>query len=202
MRVYTTRKVTHSALVYVHPLRKFSILRTSSNIISCTIHRNKSSVTSHLFIHLIDVGGDCAGLCLVDQVEAAYDMLLMQSLTKRRAGKVVSSDIRYADVKPVKPAGTSTMPQWLQTSMKSAPLSLDSPSTGDLGIQAGVYAALMVLTSANGTASSVGAYSGADVPCSWTGFSYQLWSLLAFMTKRMLNLFVVPECVEVLLTVE
>ncbi|KAL9684855.1 hypothetical protein QQ045_022297 [Rhodiola kirilowii] len=124
-------------------------------------------------------------LCLVDQVEAAYDMLLMQSLTQRRAGNV-SSGIRYADVKPVKPAGTSTMPQWLQTSMKSAPLSLDSPSTGDLGIQAGVYGALIVLTSANGTASSVGAYSGADVPGLVLATSFG--ASLYFMTKKNVKL--------------
>ncbi|KAH1231241.1 hypothetical protein GmHk_10G030512 [Glycine max] len=35
----------------------------------------------------------------IAQVEAAYDMLLMQSLTQRRAGKVVNSSVRYADVK-------------------------------------------------------------------------------------------------------
>ncbi|CAM8976050.1 unnamed protein product [Rhodiola kirilowii] len=122
----------------------------------------------------------------IAQVEAAYDMLLMQSLTQRRAGKVVSSGIRYADVKPVKPAGTSTMPQWLQTSMKSAPVSLDSPSTGDLGIQAGVYGALMVLTYANGTASSVGAYSGADVPGLILATSFG--ASLYFMTKKNVKL--------------
>ncbi|KAL6660246.1 hypothetical protein ACP70R_002368 [Stipagrostis hirtigluma subsp. patula] len=37
----------------------------------------------------------------VAQVEAAYDMLLMQSLSQRRAGKVVDNSIRYADVKPI-----------------------------------------------------------------------------------------------------
>ncbi|GAU11097.1 hypothetical protein TSUD_197210 [Trifolium subterraneum] len=35
------------------------------------------------------------------EVEATYDMLLMQRLTQRRAGKVVNSSVRYADVKRV-----------------------------------------------------------------------------------------------------
>ncbi|KAL6517461.1 hypothetical protein OROMI_033162 [Orobanche minor] len=38
----------------------------------------------------------------ISQVEAAYDMLLMQSLAQGRAGKAVNSSVRYADVKPVK----------------------------------------------------------------------------------------------------
>ncbi|RVW38564.1 hypothetical protein CK203_075615 [Vitis vinifera] len=60
-------------------------------------------------------------------VEAAYDMLLMQSLTQRRAGKVVNSGIRYADVKPVNASGLGSMPQWLQTTVKSSPVSVETP---------------------------------------------------------------------------
>ncbi|MTV28704.1 hypothetical protein FTX61_25495, partial [Nitriliruptoraceae bacterium ZYF776] len=47
----------------------------------------------------------------IAQVEAAYDMLLMQSLSQRRAGKVVNSNIRYADVKPVNTSQMGSMPQ-------------------------------------------------------------------------------------------
>ncbi|CAH1414361.1 unnamed protein product [Lactuca virosa] len=50
----------------------------------------------------------------IAQVEAAYDMLLMQSLSQRRAGKVVNSSIRYADVKPVNTPQMGSMPQWVQ----------------------------------------------------------------------------------------
>lgn len=100
----------------------------------------------------------------VFQVEAAYDMLLMQRLSQRRAGKVASSNIRYADVKPIS-TGTGVMPEWLQKTLKNIPLSVESPSTRNLGIQAGVYGALMVFTFVSGsTPTSSGPYTGADVP--------------------------------------
>ncbi|KAK6946466.1 Protein CHAPERONE-LIKE PROTEIN OF POR1-like [Dillenia turbinata] len=123
----------------------------------------------------------------VAQVEAAYDMLLMQSLTQRRAGKVASSTIRYADVKPVSPPGIGSMPQWLQATVKKSSVSVETPTTGDFGIQAGVYGALMVLTYANGSsASSAGLYTGADVPglILASGFGASLY----FMTKRSVKL--------------
>lgn len=92
-------------------------------------------------------------------------MLLMRSLTQRRAGKVANSGIRYADVKSVSGPGLGSLPQWLQTTMKNTPISLETPSAGDFGIQAGAYGALMVLTYVNGTTtSSVASYAGADVP--------------------------------------
>ncbi|KAL6990417.1 hypothetical protein U1Q18_046300, partial [Sarracenia purpurea var. burkii] len=81
-------------------------------------------------------------LCLT-LVEAAYDMLLMQSLSQRRAGKVVDSNIRYADVKPLNAPGMGSMPQWLQTTVNNSSVSFEKPDAGDLGIQAGVYGALM-----------------------------------------------------------
>ncbi|KAF7062249.1 hypothetical protein CFC21_068873 [Triticum aestivum] len=74
----------------------------------------------------------------VAQVEVAYDMLLMQSLSRRRAGKVVDSSVRYADVKPVKTAGTA--PQWMQSAMKNVPLTLEAPASSSLGIQSSIYA--------------------------------------------------------------
>ena len=80
-------------------------------------------------------------------------MLLMQSFSQCIAGKVVNSSIRYADVKPVN-AGMGSMPQWLQSTVKNSPISIETPSTGDLGIQAGVYGALMVLSYAYGASTS------------------------------------------------
>lgn len=121
------------------------------------------------------------------QVEAAYDMLLMQSLTQRRAGKVVNSSIRYADVKPARAPGSSSMPQWLQSTVKNAPVSIESPPTRNLGIQGGVYGALMVFTFVSGaSAPSGGAYTGADVPglILATGFGASLY----FLTKKNINL--------------
>lgn len=110
-------------------------------------------------------------------------MLLMQSLSQRRAGKVVSSSIRYADVNPIGASKKGSMPQWLQTTVKGSPISVEAPSTGELGLQAGVYGALMVLTYANGTStSSVAPYAGADVPGLILATSFG--ASLYFMTKK------------------
>ncbi|PIN09452.1 hypothetical protein CDL12_17966 [Handroanthus impetiginosus] len=99
------------------------------------------------------------------QVEAAYDMLLMQSLSQRRAGKIVNSGIRFADVKPVNAPKMGTLPKWLQTPVGNTLVSIKAPTTSELGVQADVYGALMVLTYVNGaSASSLAAYAGADVP--------------------------------------
>ena len=114
-------------------------------------------------------------------------MLLMRSLTQRRAGKVVSSNIRYADVKPVSGPGIGPVPQWVQTTIKNTPVSVETPSTGELGIQAGVYGALMVLTYVNGTSMpSVAPYAGADVPGLILATSFG--ASLYFMTKKNVKL--------------
>lgn len=119
-------------------------------------------------------------------MEAAYDMLLMQSLSQRRAGKVVDKSIRYADVKSNAPRMDS-MPKWLQTSVRNSPISFETPSTGELAVQAGVYGALMVLTYANGAStSSEVAYSGADVPGLILATSFG--ASLYFMTKKKVKL--------------
>ncbi|KAJ4967565.1 hypothetical protein NE237_019414 [Protea cynaroides] len=123
----------------------------------------------------------------VAQVEAAYDMLLMQSLMQRRAGKVVNTSIPYADVKPLNGPGMGSMPQWLQARVKNIPVSVEAPSTGDLGLQAGVYGALMVSTFASGTSmSSAGLYAGADVPGLILAISFG--ASLYFLTKKNINL--------------
>ncbi|XP_043713599.1 protein CHAPERONE-LIKE PROTEIN OF POR1, chloroplastic-like [Telopea speciosissima] len=123
----------------------------------------------------------------IAQVEAAYDMLLMQSLTQRRAGKVVNSSIRYADTKPLNGLRMGSMPQWLQATVKNIPVSVEAPSTGNLGLQAGVYGALMVLTFANGTStSSAEIYAGANVPGLILATSFG--ASLYFLTKKNINL--------------
>ncbi|KAM7260375.1 hypothetical protein ACFE04_016116 [Oxalis oulophora] len=124
----------------------------------------------------------------ITQVEAAYDMLLMRSLNQRQSGKVVNSDIRYADVKPSAGVGMrGSMPQWLQRTIKTSPLSLETPSTADLGLQAGVYGAFMVLTYANGVSSSSSLpYTGPDVPGLILASSFG--ASLYFMTKKKIKL--------------
>ncbi|GFY94565.1 chaperone [Actinidia rufa] len=122
----------------------------------------------------------------IAQVDAAYDMLLMQNFSQRRAGKVVNSSIRYADVKPVN-AGMGSMPQWLQSTVKNSHISIETPSTGDLGIQAGVYGALMVLSYVNGAStSSTTPYSAADVPGLILAASFG--ASLYFMTRKNVKL--------------
>ena len=121
------------------------------------------------------------------QIEAAYDILLMQSLTRRQAGKVVNKSIRFADVKPGKYPGTGTMPQWMQSAMKSSPVVVEKPPVSDLGVQAGVYGVMMVLTYINGaSSSSAGAVTSADVPgvIRATSFGASLY----FMTKKKVKL--------------
>ncbi|WOG84185.1 hypothetical protein DCAR_0103366 [Daucus carota subsp. sativus] len=123
----------------------------------------------------------------IAKVEAAYDMLLMQSFSQRRAGKVINNSIRYADVKPVAAPRLGSAPKWLEATMKNSPVSIESPSTTDLGIQAGVYGALMALTYANGAStSSTGLYSGADVSGLVVASSFA--ASLYFMTKKNVKL--------------
>ncbi|KAA8535970.1 hypothetical protein F0562_028448 [Nyssa sinensis] len=123
----------------------------------------------------------------IAQVEAAYDMLLMQSFTRRRAGKVVNNSIRYADVKPVSAPEIGSLPRWLQATIKNPPVSVETPSIADIGIQAGVYGALMGLTYVNGTsAPSAGLYAGADVPGLILATSFG--ASLYFMTKKNVKL--------------
>ncbi|XP_051132504.1 uncharacterized protein LOC127252383 isoform X2 [Andrographis paniculata] len=119
----------------------------------------------------------------ITQAEAAYDMLLMQSLSQRRAGKVVNSNIRYADVKPVNAPKMWSMPKWLENSVKNPPVSTEAPTTSELGVQAGVYGALMALTYVNGASTpSAAPYAGADVPGLILATSFG--ASLYFMTKK------------------
>ncbi|KAL8027888.1 hypothetical protein ABFX02_14G125700 [Erythranthe guttata] len=120
----------------------------------------------------------------VAQVETAYDMLLMQSLSQRRAGRVVNSGIRYADVKPVNTSKKSgSMPKWLQSSVNFMAISVESPSTKDLPLQAGVYGALVVLTYVSGASSS--SYQD-NAPGLLLAASFG--ASLYFMTKRNVKL--------------
>ncbi|XP_060168656.1 protein CHAPERONE-LIKE PROTEIN OF POR1, chloroplastic [Lycium barbarum] len=122
----------------------------------------------------------------IAQVEAAYDMLLMQSLSQRRAGKVVDSSVRFADVKAANASGMGSMPKWLQTSVKSSPVSVEAPAAKELGVQAGVYGALMVLTYVNGASTPSGVSYGADVPGLILATSFG--ATLYFMTKKNVKL--------------
>ncbi|XP_042390494.1 protein CHAPERONE-LIKE PROTEIN OF POR1, chloroplastic-like isoform X3 [Zingiber officinale] len=123
----------------------------------------------------------------VAQVEAAYEMLLMQSLSRRRSGKVENSRIRYADVRTSKNTGTNALPEWLQARIKNVPVSIESPSTSNLGIQAGVYGALMLFTYVSGASTtSTGPYAGAEV--SGLIIATSIGASLYFLSKKRLGL--------------
>ncbi|KAI4342127.1 hypothetical protein MLD38_026784 [Melastoma candidum] len=123
----------------------------------------------------------------VAQVESAYYMLLMQSLTQRQAGKVASSSVLYADVKPVGTSSVGSMAQLLQAGAKNTPVTIESPSTSDLGLQAGVYRALIVLTYINGASTpSLAPYAAADVPGLILAGSFG--AFLYFLTKKNVKL--------------
>ncbi|KAI4367235.1 hypothetical protein MLD38_022997 [Melastoma candidum] len=119
----------------------------------------------------------------VARVEAAYDMLLMRSLKKRQAGKVISSSVRYADVEPVGTSGIRSIPHWLQSGVKNSPLTMRALSARGLGLQVGIFGALIVLTYVNGASapSSVVPYPGVDLPALILAGSFG--ASLYFMTK-------------------
>jgi len=106
-------------------------------------------------------------MCWKLQVEAAYDIMLMQSLSQRRAGKVVDNTIRYADVRKAKSPVSGSGVEWLRTALKTAPVAFQTPSLSTVGIQTGVYVALSVWLFASALTSSPGELSvsgKADVP--------------------------------------
>ncbi|CAI7761928.1 unnamed protein product [Closterium sp. NIES-54] len=109
------------------------------------------------------------------QVEAAYDILLMQSLSRRRSGEVVDSSVRFADVQKPRPPAP---PSWLQKALKSSPVAVTTPNTSTssgsqaLAVQSAVFASLLIWTYASGlsSGSDLGgslygpAATGGDVP--------------------------------------
>ncbi|KAL3677994.1 hypothetical protein R1sor_020950 [Riccia sorocarpa] len=102
----------------------------------------------------------------ISQLEAAYDTLLMQSLSQRRQGKVVDSSIRYADVRKSRPASGGGGPVWLKEALKNAPVAVQAPAVNEIGLQTGVYSALILLTFASGLqqSSQTAIQTGADTP--------------------------------------
>jgi hypothetical protein len=125
----------------------------------------------------------------ITQVEAAYDMLLMQSLSLRRAGKVMDNTIRYADVKKAKSPVSGSGPEWLRTALKNTPVAFQIPSSSVIGTQTGVYLALGVWMFASGLASTPNESSlsaGADVPGTILAIGFGL--SLYFLCKQNLKL--------------
>ena len=78
------------------------------------------------------------------------------------------------------------MPQWVQGALKNPHVSVESPFAQDLGVGAGVYRALAVLTYVNGASSPVGSLSGVDVHGLILASSFG--ASLYIMTKRNVKL--------------
>eukprot|EP00271_Cylindrocystis_brebissonii_P010282 TRINITY_DN26432_c0_g1_i1.p1 TRINITY_DN26432_c0_g1~~TRINITY_DN26432_c0_g1_i1.p1 ORF type:complete len:300 (+),score=45.60 TRINITY_DN26432_c0_g1_i1:319-1218(+) len=113
-------------------------------------------------------GGDQERLI---QVEAAYDLILMQSLEKRFAGKVSDSSVRFADV----PKPGSSLPPWLKSALKSAPVSVEKPAGNTLAAQAAFFAALGAWTYVGGLGQSTDGFQqlgGSDIPGTQLALSF------------------------------
>ena len=95
-------------------------------------------------------------------MEAAYDILLMQSLEKRFAGKVSDNSVKFADVRK---RGFAA-PPWVASALKAAPVAVERPPASALASQAAVFAALAAWTYAAGLSQPADPFSGAggDVP--------------------------------------
>ncbi|KAH7330959.1 hypothetical protein KP509_20G010000 [Ceratopteris richardii] len=97
------------------------------------------------------------------QVEAAYDVLLMKSLVQRRAGKVVDSSVRYADVKKAK-SSEMAGPQWLRDATKKFPVTVETPPPVTIGTQTAVYVGLMAWCFISGFSSGSTLNTNIEVP--------------------------------------
>jgi hypothetical protein len=73
------------------------------------------------------------------QVDAAYDVLLMQSLSRRRSGQVADSAVRFADAArpPALPAGLAAA---AAAAAKALPAVGKPPDERALALQGGLFA--------------------------------------------------------------
>lgn len=124
--------------------------------------RDPGLKSSRLFLKLVLF----TSVHFIFQLEAAYDTLLMQSLSQRRRGKVLDNSIRFADVRKAKAAAGGGGPIWLKEALKNSPVAVQTPPVNDIGLQTGVYSALILLTFATGLQPStqMAIQSGADTP--------------------------------------
>ncbi|KAI5065511.1 hypothetical protein GOP47_0020206 [Adiantum capillus-veneris] len=98
------------------------------------------------------------------QVEAAYDVLLMQSLMQRRLGKVADNSVRYADVKKAKAFSHVGELQRFSEALSKVPIGIKTPSSSDFATQTAVFAGLAVWTFASEVSSQPSLHAKSDVP--------------------------------------
>ena len=77
-------------------------------------------------------------------MEAAYDVLLMASLSKRRQGTGVPDSVRFADAKAAQPKAPQLPPQLGEAAASAKammPTVGSAPDTRTLQLQGGIFAA-------------------------------------------------------------
>ncbi|GAQ90259.1 hypothetical protein KFL_006190090 [Klebsormidium nitens] len=106
--------------------------------------------------------GDMEKLAEVDE---AYDILLMKSFSRRKAGQVSEEGIRFADVRKARPANLT--PAWLKSALSKVAVSVETPDSKTLATEAAVFGVLAAWTFAGGLAQGgdlTPVSSGGDVP--------------------------------------
>jgi hypothetical protein len=99
------------------------------------------------------------------QIDSAYDILLMKSFSRRKAGQVSEEGIRFADVRKVRPANLT--PPWLKSALNKVSVKVESPSNATLATEAAVFGVLAVWTLAGGLSQGgdlTPVPSGGDIP--------------------------------------
>lgn len=102
---------------------------------------------------------------LAKQVDEAYDILLMKSFSRRKAGQVSEEGIRFADVRKARPANLT--PAWLKSALSKVAVSVETPDSKTLATEAAVFGVLAAWTFAGGLAQGgdlTPVPSGGDVP--------------------------------------
>lgn len=116
------------------------------------------------------------------QVDAAYDMLLMQSFKSRQAGNVTDSSIKYADVKPAKPP---ELPGWAKGAVEKLPntptVEMSNPQNSK--VQAGAFALLLLWSTAQGLSPTDG--TGSNIPTTQLALAFALSTYFLREQKRL-----------------
>jgi len=101
----------------------------------------------------------------MEKVDAAYDILLMQSFNRRKSGQVANKSIRYADVVKEKPAEAPVYQEWAKKASAVIPtpsVSVQVADNQDLMTEGAVFGVLALWALAQGLLGSQS--EGLNVP--------------------------------------
>lgn len=112
------------------------------------------------------------------KVEAAYDVLLMQSLMRRSKGEVVDSSVKYADVLKPQAALSQNFPPWLKDIAKALPPrpAVEVPEDDSVKTSAAVFGALAAWTLAQGAMQAPGVNDAPGLQLA-VGLGASVWML-------------------------